>query len=343
MHASLSTLSLNAIPDPSALLQRISTGVAGLGDMTVAAHTIAWGSLLAGLLLWLFGHKLIKPIFALAGLVGGAMTIGTIIHPMLPEQVLGAPSAWAALAIGGVFGLLAGFVLYRFAMAFAGGIVFATVGLLGAAAYVHHSSGNLPSLIDSFTAPTPPATPSESASPGSPAASERQAALWLAAWQAEQTAPPGEGVSKVLSSPEAQKAADAIAEFAATARERASAIGADLKAKFDALAPRDQLIISGGGVLGGLIGLLAGLVKPKKTAAILSALLGSAIALVSLTWTSREYDLPFASYLQHTPMRWLGLWLITAGVGLAIQLSMMKKLPPPPVASGDKPAPNKPA
>jgi MFS family permease len=340
MHPTLTNL--HAIPDPASLLQRASAGVAGLTDMTMAAHTIAWGTLIAGLLLWLFGHKLIKPMFALAGLIGGALTIGTLIHPMLPEAVFGAPSAWAALAIGGIFGLLAGFVLYRFAMAFAGGIVFASVGLLGAAAYVHHASGSLPSLIDSFTAP---ATPSESdtPAPSSPAAYERQAALWLAAWQADKAAPTsGEGVSKVLSSPEAQKAADALAEFSATARERATAIATDLKAKFDALAPRDQLIIAGGGILGGLIGLLAGLVKPKKTAAILSALLGSAIALVSLTWTSREYDLPIESYLQHTPMRWLGIWLITAGVGLAIQLMMMKKLPPPPVASGEKPAQDRP-
>lgn len=93
-------------------------------------HLVVLGALVAGVVLWLFGRRVVKPATALVLAAFGA-GIGFI---MLPSVGQGAMSPYLGLIAGVVVGLIAGFILERFTTAATfGGVLAAGCMLLTAA------------------------------------------------------------------------------------------------------------------------------------------------------------------------------------------------------------------
>lgn len=99
---------------------------------SIGAATLA---LACGLLLWLFGGRLLRPLFAALGAaVGGAL--GSLAAPALSTDLLPALSApQEGLFLGGLGGLVAALVLHRLTVAFAAGLLAATVAATAALSF----------------------------------------------------------------------------------------------------------------------------------------------------------------------------------------------------------------
>jgi hypothetical protein len=59
---------------------------------------------------------------------------------------------------------------------------------------------------------------------------------------------------------------------------------------------------------------------PRRSTSLATALFGSAIVLGSAVWLLRAYDAPGSKYLVQGPMVWLGVWIVAAILGLAVQM-----------------------
>ena len=98
---------------------------------------ISAAALFAGLVLWIAGAKLVRPIFITLGLLGGGF-LGALIVPGFGsggadggEPLLGLPPATAGLIIGGVLGLIVASLLFRLAVAGSAGSALGAAGRLG--------------------------------------------------------------------------------------------------------------------------------------------------------------------------------------------------------------------
>jgi hypothetical protein len=70
----------------------------------------------------------------------------------------------------------------------------------------------------------------------------------------------------------------------------------------------------------GVLGLVAGALLPRKTETLVTALLGGAVVLVSLTWLVNELRVPGAGLLEHGFMGWLVIWGGVSAAGVCVQL-----------------------
>lgn len=93
-------------------------------------------ALFGGLVLWVAGARLVRPIFAVIGLLAGGL-LGYLIAPALgPEDVGGVAVSTIGLAGGGLVGLIIAALLYRLAVAGSAGLALGAAGLLGTAVFV---------------------------------------------------------------------------------------------------------------------------------------------------------------------------------------------------------------
>src|SRR5262249_48063365 len=115
---------------PDDLLGPVSQTVEHLRSLPWAAHGLAGIALLAGLILWLIGRRVLKPIiviiFALAG--GGA---GLLLSPLVGAA--GGVGVYTGTVVGLALGAVIGLVLYRFSMAVGLGAVLGIAAPLTAA------------------------------------------------------------------------------------------------------------------------------------------------------------------------------------------------------------------
>src|SRR5712671_4624976 len=109
----------------------------GLTSLPPAIHILAALGLASGIVFWVLGRKLLRPAFAfLGGVVGGFA--GFFLFPTFaPADVFGAPSPYVGLAAGGALGLVAGVVLYRFAVAIVMAGALAMAGVLVSGTALH--------------------------------------------------------------------------------------------------------------------------------------------------------------------------------------------------------------
>lgn len=101
--------------------------IGGVPPIALAAALVA---LVAGLVLWVAGGKILKPMLALLGFAGGGLTGAVLAANLWPAPVAGVQSGYVGFAIGAGLGALLSVALFRFAMAAGGGIVFACAAAL---------------------------------------------------------------------------------------------------------------------------------------------------------------------------------------------------------------------
>ena len=119
--------------------------LATLNSLPIGMHGGALLALIAGISLWLFGARILKPMFALLGMATGSL-VGAIALPLLGIMQVGSfPSVYVGLGAGAIGGLVIACLLFRFALIVASGVVFTAAGVLGAAAYLNVQT---PGMID---------------------------------------------------------------------------------------------------------------------------------------------------------------------------------------------------
>jgi uncharacterized membrane protein len=257
-----------------------------LRSLPAAAHILVALGLGAGLVLWLCGRVVLRPLFGVFGaLIGGA--VGFLALPGVgQETVFGFPSPYAGLVIGGVIGLVLAIVLYRFALAIAMALVLGLVAVLAAGVY-----------LDSQPLKQAAATARE-ALPKPPALKEAER-LHIDREHAKEAA---------------RTAAGQVRQFLDQRGDSISAAWSQVP-----VSQRVTIVIAGlAGVLGGFF---VGLLMPKRSAAAATALLGSALWLPCLGWILAALGTPWADITQRQSLVWLAIWLGVAAVGFIVQVS----------------------
>lgn len=260
-----------------------------VGSLPLAAHILAILGLGCGLVLWLVGQKVLKPVFGMLGAVFGGL-IGFFTLPAIsPGTIANIQSPYVGLAIGAVFGLGAGLMLFRFAVAISTAIALGLAGTLIGAASI------------SFT-PMQNATQNLSALKSSATQAARQ------------------GIDPTITNKKDQ--AIAIAKpVAQVVKEFVENWADDVKAAWTSLKPDQQVILGLSGLGGAAVGFFIGLFFPVKSSAIATALFGSAVWLPSLMWIVNWANVPGREKLDRGAIFWLVTWVIVAMIGVAVQVS----------------------
>lgn len=303
--------------------------------LPIEAHAAVGIMLIVGLGLWLFGGKIIKPMFGIAGLVLGGL-VGMIALPAFGvESVGGAPSALIGMAIGGVIGFVMTLMMLKIAIVFAAGLGFAAVGFLGGTVYLSYNP-----LPDD----NPPAfviDDSERAHDGrllfeNPYTGEKMTLgqLTETLHEADSFLSGSKGTAL-----EAEDSLNAEGEHGVLSQEHLRAIavrceaivreGFDMaKSHWNALSQRERLVVVSSTFGSLALGLLVGFMMPKKATAFITALAGSAIWLTAGALLIEAF-LPGMRGLTDQPsVVWAGVWAFMFLVGLVVQLAGLGKATP---------------
>lgn len=96
------------------------------------------------------------------------------------------------------------------------------------------------------------------------------------------------------------------------------------KVWWDAAPAQTRTTMFWSGTLGGLVGLLVGLVSPKKSAAVLTAFAGSAVAMLAGASFAKAAQWEPVFVQSWTPAHWAGVWAVAAAMGAMFQTSRVK-------------------
>ena len=282
-------------------------GVAVAAPWWWYAAALAWMAL-AGVVLWLLGRRLIRPLFALVGLAGGAVVALWLLARYAPDI---APLGW--VIAGAVVGaLVLGFLLWRIALALVATAV-AVVLVPGAVIL---------------------ATPMDAPAVWEPIVEARDQAL-----EAMNTPAPDEGGEG-----EAEGARDtADAEGSGGGRGAGNEAEDDLPSATEPLVEGwanaaeafngwwDELPTSRKGWLviaavgGGLLALLVGLGLPQFTAALLTALSGSLLVLPGIDRVIDFLPTSAAEAISMPPLLVALALLVSTIVGALVQWLLFRR------------------
>jgi hypothetical protein len=271
----------------SSFLGLVGDAGATVSSLPLAAHILAGIGLVAGLLLWFMGRKVLKPIFCIFGALGGAWT-GFFLMAHVGDTFFGVPSPYIGLAVGGLLGIGAAVMLFRFAVAISTGLALGLAGILIAATYLH------------FVPQHDPARDGP----------------------ARQSLP---GVAPLSLTGEQKKAVvQAAQSMAAEVKEFVSEKVQDLRDSWNGLSGHDQVVMGVSGLGAALAGFFLGLFMPVRSSAVATALFGSAVWLASAAWIITAASLPGHGHLNQTAVVWLVVWLVVATAGVALQIGTFR-------------------
>jgi len=264
-------------------------------------HTMAAIALVAGLVLWLMGSRVVKPIFAILGLVIGS-AMGFIVVPVFgPDQLWGIASPYIGLGAGAVVGLVGAIIMFRFTIAVAAAGVFATASVFGASIYLSHVDAQQ-------TAEALGVDPQHVETARTLAESE----LMM------------EGVP--VAGEDAGEQSEPQTPLAASVRDLIGTVRTELGEAWATVPALDRLVLVGAGAVGGVLGLLFGLAMPKRSAALVTALAGSAVALAGVGYFAGYFSLPGGEALLASPTRWAVIWGMLAIGGFMFQIYRLHRV-----------------
>lgn len=292
------------------LIQSFESLRSGAGDSAPLAYAIPAMVLVGGLVLWLSGAKVLKGLFVLAGCGTGALVGVTQAGVWIPAGVFGVPPAIAGVVIGIVLGLIVSAIVFRFAMAAAGASM-ATLASLGCAAmWLSQTPDALPAWPEHTEATV---TNLENGAVITPQTGEMSVQVRRLD-EAPATVEPGPAEPKlVLPEP--------VIIAAAKMQQSAQRVADDAKLWWSAAPGQTRTTMFWAGTFGGLVGLLVGLVSPKKSAAVLTAFAGSAIALLAGSALAKEAHWTPEFAANWSTLHWAGVWAVCAAAGAMIQTS----------------------
>lgn len=290
-----------------ALLSLMSRALEGLQSLPWGIHAAVALAMAAGLVLWLAGQRVLKPMVVAAIALLGAALGGLLV----PSTSWGAElTVWHGLAAGLVVGLLAGLLVFRSAMALGFGVVMGAALPLIAASVLQfypiaspESSETMRDAEDAWHRVT--AFGEELPDRVDPEGYRIVAARWM-----DETEAAGlDGVPENL-----RPAADRISEAWGTATTEA-------RSHWESLPRSHQAVIGLSGVVGLAGGVVAGLAMPAWASAMVTALFGAAIWLPAFVWLSNAMGAPWRSQFDRSPGAWLAIWAAVALAGMVVQWS----------------------
>lgn len=312
-----------------ALLNLMSRALEGLSSIPWGIHAAVALAMAVGLVIWLVGQRMVKPL-----LVGLAAVLGAGLGGLLvPSTTWGSSlSVWHGLGIGGFAGLIVGLLLYRSAMAVGFGVVMGAALPLAAATVLQF----YPVGGDAGRAATEHWNEFEHA---------------VGEWERVSVSPPMGALGAVDlgtvrirpasfmdDAVEAGGVAEAIENAPENLRPAAAAISAAwsnatarVREGWEQLPAPHRAIVGFAGVLGLAGGVILGLIMPAWAAAGVTSLFGSAVWLPSFVWLSNAMSAPWKQSLDRSPATWLAIWVGAAVLGMIVQWSGV-------LGSGKKPA-----
>lgn len=306
-----------------------------LAAVTLAEATLPWGGeavlvagLVAGLVLWLLGSRVLKPVFAVLGMALGGFA-GAVLLPLTPMPAfeVGGFSigpGLIGLAIGAILGGLAAAGLFRVMMVISGGLVFAVAGTLAGLVYLQHA----PMPEGEGTALQQTLEDAGEVASGTAGDLRSQTEDARA-----QVADALRGLAEDVAGDEAERRADETADGLLSeeaqaqlrdAAERSRAFLAEVRdtarEAWDARTPRERMVALGSCVAGLLFGLIAGVLFPRRMTALVTALLGGAVWMFCAASLARAMTGFEPAWSAQT---WTVLWVGTAVIGLVLQLGVI--------------------
>lgn len=302
--------------------------------LPLEAHAVMGVVLIAGLAIWLFGGRVVKPLFAVMGLAIGAM-VGLFVVPAFGlVEVAGAPAMWIGVGIGAVIGLVVTLMVLKVAIVFAAGLGFAVAGLLGATIYLEHNplpgDGTEQVAIEDGKARAPdgrllftnPYT-GEEMTLSELTRTLRETDRLLGGLRGAADGAGDDAVAEAGS--DDRSARERLEAVAVRCRAVAAEAFEAVKRHVNGLSVRGRVVVAGA-TLGGLaLGMLVGFVMPKKSTAAVTALAGSAIALVAGAWLIDALAPSWNHLTDHRAETWGMIWGVLFLVGLVAQLSGLGK------------------
>ncbi|GAB4385156.1 MAG: hypothetical protein Kow0022_10000 [Phycisphaerales bacterium] len=246
--------------------------------------------LACGLILWLFGRQVLKPIIAILGGAWGS-ALGILAPTWFGIFRIGdVPASLVGMGVGVLLGVLVGLALYRTLITFTTGLAFGTAGLLVSLAVL-------------------------SAPPPAPDAAAEAAITAGASFEpGSEPVPQGQSISD---------AAEDVAEQASRfVRDSVHAI----TQRFNTLQERDRLRVLGATLGGLLVGLIVGLAAPGRASALVTAAFGSGLWLYCFAWLSIQQGASWAHALTLGPGGWMITWAIATAAGVAVQLLLWGRM-----------------
>ncbi|MEZ6164870.1 MAG: hypothetical protein R3B67_10585 [Phycisphaerales bacterium] len=275
-------------------------------------------ALMAGVLLWIMGARVIKPVFFLLGLAIGGF-VGATLMPLIgfPDIDLGGVTftpTVVGLVCGGVIGSLCSLAMFRLVIAMTSAIAFAAAGVVGALIFLHYN----PTIGEGDPSATETALV-ESGEDIASATSTLNDAITREAAERASNLLDQDGT--ILDEDAKQQLKDA----AARSKEFLEQMGRTISDELEKRPTRDKMIASSAGFAGLALGLLIGVVMPKRTTALVTSLFGSAVCMASTSalLTARSGERP--EYLDQSAMVWAMIWILLTGIGLMIQLGFITK------------------
>jgi hypothetical protein len=276
-------------------------------DLPWSAHTIILGTLVLGLLLWLFGRRSMKLAFAGLGLWGGV-----VLGVTLPALVGVAAPTWMTGGIGGLIGLVLGLGAFRFTIALSLGALAAVIAPLVAAGILHIRPLPPEASPTRIAPPRPelalPGVPPLPAIPSDGSLHELVPGLLPA---------PSSGPASAGDTPADPAAPNdaeiVIREGALKVREFFKALIAELRPHWEAQGDRERLVIIASSVAGALLGIALGMMLPRKSAGLVTGFVGAALWMFAAGWLMNLAGMAMPAFLPDTPSGWVMLW---AGIGV---------------------------
>lgn len=268
------------------LLQQLQTFDPAASPVSVPV--IVGIALACGLVLWLFGKQVLKPIIAILGGAWGS-ALGILAPTWFGISMIGnVPASLVGMGVGALLGALIGVALYRTLVTFTTGLALGVAGLMVSLALL--------------------------ASPPSHAPADHRSPDLDAARIAATDAPP-------------RTISDATAEVAQRAQRFVRDSAQAVTTRFGTLSEPDRLKVLGS-TLGGLIaGLILGLAAPGRASAMVTAAFGSGLWLYCFAWLSVQQNAPWADALRLGPGGWAITWAIATAAGVAAQLLLWGRKP----------------
>lgn len=274
--------------------------------------------LAGGLMLWLFGAKIVKPVFFVFGLAIGGF-VGTTILPLtgLPTfDIAGfvVSPGFLGLTVGAFIGALVMLAMFRMVITITSAIAFAAAGLLGAMVYLHFN----PTLSDVVSQ-----TETVIVDSGEQGFNAINSATDSIAQEA------AERSVDILNSGDepliGEEAKQDILDAAQRSREFITRVIENVRDDLDARPARDKMIAFSSMFAGLGLGLLIGVVMPNRAAALVTSLTGSAawIGAGTALLTARNGEIP--PFLDRSAVVWAAVWIFITILGLFVQLGFLDK------------------
>jgi len=285
--------------------------------------------LAGGLMLWLFGAKIVKPVFFIFGLAIGGF-VGTTILPLtgLPPFELGnftITPGITGLLTGAIIGGLVMLAMFRMVITLTAALAFAAAGLLGAMVYLSYnpSQGTIltdtkSSIVESDDTTTNAATNNNNTTNALNATTDA-----IAREAAERSVDLlNTDTNNPLINDDTK---NDILDAAERSRAFVARVVETVKDDLDTRPTRDKMIAFSSMFAGLGLGLLIGVVMPNRAAALVTSLTGSAIWIGSATalLTARNGQIP--EFLDRPAVVWASIWIIIAILGLFVQLGFLGK------------------